>query len=148
MAGNDILAQLAATGLMDKLAGASSLPKTPSAKRTATVKRHKQELKNRQTENGVLREVEVTSRRGHLKPETTDRRAIVFGRRAMSPWQARALGSGYGVVANSDMLFNMDPQRFHTGWGRSFDVTSGRNTVNQEAPPSPYVHINFPEWVR
>lgn len=123
----EFMARLTADGMLEKLAMASaSVPKTAAARRR----------------------VEVTSRKGRLSPKTTGKRAKVYGRRAMSPYQAAAMGSGYGVLPARDIQYHPDPQRVRIGWSASFETTSGRNTINQELPPSPFVHITFPEWVK
>jgi hypothetical protein len=58
----------------------------------------------------VLRNVRIKSTKGTLRPEIANLRSAGRGKRRMSPWQARALGSGMGVVAPADMVFTMDPQ--------------------------------------
>jgi hypothetical protein len=78
------------------------------------------------TVDRVLQAVPVRSKRGTLKPEIANRRSMGRGKRRMSPWQAKAIGSGFGVVAPADMVFTNDPQ---FGMGDTF---TGHSTNTQE----------------
>lgn len=53
---------------------------------------------------------EVRSRRGKLRPATVQRYREGTGRRNRSPYEARALGSGEGVLAPKDATFTRNPQ--------------------------------------
>lgn len=112
----DIMARLNATGLLPSLAAAKGTPRGAG--------------RPRGTGTGGRRT------RGMLTSKTTDRRFMMYGRRAMSPYQARALGSGEGVLAPRDASFMQgppqqwrSPQDWRIGWGRSFDGSTGRSTI-------------------
>lgn len=87
--------------------------------------------------------------RGVLVPEYANQRSVEQGRRRMSPYQAVALGSGRGVVINPDTAnFVLSPQDVEIGWSSAHMTYSGFSTGIDEVASSPFVHINFPEWVR
>lgn len=124
----EIMSRLNATGLLPALEAAKTTSRITGARRTSG------------RGSGT--------RRGMLRTETTDRRFMIHGRRAMSPWQARALGSGEGVVVNPDtMSWTNSPQDWRIGWSASYVTYPGRETIDQ-GKLSGAVHVSFPEWVQ
>lgn len=88
----------------------------------------------------------VKSRAGMLRPETLAQRSIIQGRRRHSPYQARALGSGRGVLPAPDIIWTEDPQGAIGLNGRpSWETGHGRPTFIPG--PTGAVHIMFPDWV-
>jgi hypothetical protein len=57
----------------------------------------------------VLKSVPVRSRAGRLDKWQAGLPSVEKGRRRMSPWQARAVGSGRGVLAREDTVFTSSP---------------------------------------
>lgn len=97
----------------------------------------------------TLTNVPVKSRRGRLTPKTTAKRSMTANRRRCSPYQARALASGAGVVVNPDETnFTDSPQDVSSGWNAANWTATGFDTGVSETTLSSFVHIIFPEWVK
>lgn len=101
----DIMARLAATGLLPVMAEArKAAPRADRTKRAGSG-----------TRNGRF---VGTNGMGQ------------YGRRVMSIYQAKALGSGRGVVVNPEkMSWTDSPQDMKTGWATSHWTSTGRNTI-------------------
>lgn len=96
-----------------------------------------------------LTSVPISSRRGRLSPRKASLRSVAHGRRRCSPYQARALASGIGVVVNPDeMNFTMSPQDASSGCNAANWTATGFSTSEIDPRPSQFVHITFPEWVQ
>lgn len=104
-------------------------------------------------EYALLKPVVVKSKRGKLSPKTTAQRSLNGARRRMSPYQARALGSGRTVLPADDSLAKSeDPPWFRSpqewimedgmpaAWGGH-----GKQTLTYGA--GNFIHVDFPEWV-
>ena len=95
----------------------------------------------------VKREAADRKRKSRKRPTATPARSGEYGRRRMSFYQAKALGSGRGVLPARDATFTMSPQQEVDQDGLpAYWVSCGRSTIT----PGVYgvVHINFPEWVQ
>lgn len=101
---SDIMARLNATGLLPVLAASKAAPRVSRTKRVGSGTRQGRVVGT----NGMG----------------------VYDHRVMSIYQARALGSGRGVVVNPDkMSWTDSPQDWRTGWSTSHWTSTGRNTV-------------------
>jgi hypothetical protein len=73
----------------------------------------------------------VTSKKGHLTTKTRSRRSISYGRRSMSVYQAKSLGSSMGVVAPEGMVFTSSPQDVRVGHTTVADARHGKDAIQQ-----------------
>lgn len=81
-----------------------------------------------------------------VKDAAAKPRSGEYGRRRMSLYQAKALGSGRGVLPAQGIQYTMSPQQTVLDGVPSYWVSCGKATISGPST-SRLVHILFPEWV-
>jgi hypothetical protein len=96
---------------------------------------------NETTTRRVLTPKEIQSRKGSVRKHSSG-----HGRRNRSEWQARAIGSGRGVIASKDMQFTDSPDCNPASYRNAFPAADTIQGIAEQVRISKA--IAFPEWVK